>query len=119
MGGISLFILTDGFNVDAGSSLIYVPFRINLAASRIILQYGTKKKSAEPACPAEATEDKAGATTWRSGRAEAPRPPARLSARGGLGARARRILERGFCGNLARRSLGGDRHEPAEPLWRL
>jgi hypothetical protein len=49
--------------VDVGSSLIYVPFRINLAASRIILQNGTKKKSAGAASPAEVAENQAGATT--------------------------------------------------------
>jgi hypothetical protein len=31
------------FEVGAGSSLIYVPFRIKMAASRINLQDGTKK----------------------------------------------------------------------------
>jgi hypothetical protein len=42
MGGISLW-LWGGFELVAGSSLIYVPFRIKVATSRIILQDGTKK----------------------------------------------------------------------------
>src|SRR5437870_10941581 len=97
-----------------------------MRASRIILRDGTKKESTGAARPAPAEKSQAGAAnieagaaTWRARRAQATRPAARLSAGSGAGARARRVLERGLCGNLARRPVGGDRHEPAEPLWRL
>src|ERR1700752_3149266 len=103
----------------SGSSLIYVPFRINLVASRIILQNGTKKKSARAARPAGGRESQGSATACGISRAEAARSPACLSAGGGAGARTRRVLEGGICRHFARRSLGGDRHEPAEPLRRL
>src|SRR5262245_25640874 len=118
MGGISLRLGAVS-KWTSGSSLIYVPFSINLAASRVILQDGTKKKSVRAARQAEGEQGQTGAAARGIRRAEAARPPACLSAGGGAGARARRVLEGGLCGNLARRSLGGDRHEPAEPLWRL
>src|SRR5215475_8260989 len=114
MGGISL--LAGGFEVDAGSSLICVPFRIIMRGSRIILQDGTKKEFWDFTCPAGGQESQAGRATCGARRAQTARSAARLSARGGTGARARRVLEGRICRNFARRSVGRDRHEPAEPL---
>src|SRR5262249_35039917 len=83
--------------------LFFVPFRIfilnSFPLSRSLLRNGTK-------------------TTTATG-AEAARAAARLRSRDRAAARHRKLLARRLRRDLARRSERSDRHESAEPLWRV
>src|SRR5262249_55693513 len=81
----------------------FVPFRIiilsSFLVSRDFFRNGTK-------------------TTTATG-AEAARAAARLRSRDRAAARHRKLLARRLRSDFARRSERSDRHESAEPLWRV
>src|SRR5262249_20562531 len=89
--------------IHVPSPLIFVPFRIitlsSFLVSRDFLRNGTKTITAIGT--------------------EAARAAARLRSRDRAAARHRKLLARRLRRDLARRSERSDRHESAEPLWRV